>query len=1165
MTRPYFDLCTAPLAGTTLIEASAGTGKTYTLSGLFLRLLVEQRVPVDKILVVTFTTAATEELRGRIRSRLAAMATALELSTAPDEPLEAWLWEHYRHTDARELVRAAVQAFDLAQIFTIHSFCQRMLNKNSFACQTLFETTLEPDMRDLVRQTCLDFWRTHIAPRTGLTGAMVRQQLDPDALVALASLPMLPQIVRVEPDNPGPDTDPLEQRWTGLVDHMRELWAKDQEAIRTLLYAHPGCNQKMGSPAQLDQRFAALEIFFTVPSLEIPKEVACLSTEYIRKMTKEGFEPPQHLFFDVVGQLCEIAACLTQAVTALVIHLRYLFVTGLETELDRRKAQRNVQGYDDLLRQMHQAVLGPQADQVVAAARSQYQAALIDEFQDTDALQYHIFTTLFGGQDQSLFLIGDPKQAIYSFRGADIHTYLHAARKCTYSATLGVNYRSSPELIQAVNQIFSGPRPFIHADISYQPVSWPNRPPVLLLENETHHPPLVIWHVKPDDPKKPLSKEKLLPRLCHAVTAEISRLLHKAHTREVRIGDRPLRAGDIAVLVETHDQAELIHQHLRAHNIHSVLIHSTSVLASPEAREVLAVLRAMLEYQRATILRPALATVLLGLDAPALHSLEAGSPEYDLWLERMASWHNLWERHGILAAMRTLLAETKARARLLSLVGGERRMTNVLHCLEILHIHERQSQTGMRVLTDWFGRQLDTARQDDFQLRLDSDRDAVQIVTIHRSKGLEYPVVFCPFLSSKARVDSQWALARDNGLTLDLGSALMEDRLAQAEQEAQAELVRRAYVALTRAACRCYLAWGWIHEAYKSGLAWVFHGHRAATPRALTWKTTSAEQVHEDLYALAGPHITVVDLPEAPARPGPPVFTHSPILQARSWTRIPKPTQCVSSFTSLTRGADHTAAPGFDDLDDPGDVPTGMTMAQFPRGVVAGSCLHRIFELVDFAAFAPETDSAVAQVLTSFGFSQDWTPVVQTMVSHVLETDLGGFCLRQIHERLVELEFFFPLGPVRWEDLALVYDRARASLGPDIPARMERLRFEPRQGFVTGFMDLVVRHNGRYYLLDWKSNWLGQNPGHYNADALRLSITDSYYFLQYHLYCLALDRYLRLRDPHYNPEKHFGGVRYIYVRGIDPAYPGCGVYADTPDHALLTDLSRLFLPIQEHP
>lgn len=1161
MAREFMDLCTAPLDGTTLIEASAGTGKTYTLTGLFLRLILEKRLTVDQILVVTFTDAATEDLRKRIRQRLAEAIHVLEKSTPPDadKPLETHLWTVHRHTDAADLLRGAVRNFDLAQIFTIHGFCQRMLGKNGFECQTLFNTTLEPDLSELVRQACVDFWRSRILPLTGLTGSFVRGRLHPEDLQNLAGLPFLAQGVRLEPDGPAPDTRPLEAAFLAARDQLCALWPHVREEVRATLLGHTMLKGNMGKPEQLEKRLSALDGYVRAPGVELPDEFRNLTPDYMGQMTKKEALAknlqPQHRIFHLIAELIAASEAMLEALGAMAVRLRRDFLAGLEQDMERRKKLCNVQGFDDLLRNMRRAV---DNERLVQIARSQYKGALIDEFQDTDGLQYTIFSRLFG-LDHSLFLIGDPKQAIYSFRGADLQTYLRAGTECGRTATLATNYRSTPELIQAVNGIFGAWRtPFLDPGIVYQPVTAGRKDIDRLTENGRPAPALSIWHAGSADGIKPLGRGAALPRICSAVTAEISRLLRGAADGQVRIGDTPLAAADIAILVETHRQGEMMHRALRACNIHSVLSHTASIFESPEALEILTLLRGLAEYQRPSLLRSALATRIVGFDARRLQLLEEDSELGDQWLERMELWHDVWQRQGLMAAMSRLISDTGARARILSLPDGERRMTNVLHCLELLHGRERETRPSMRSLTGWFARQLTGNRREEFQLRLDSDREAVRIVTIHKSKGLEYPVVFCPFLFREAKIDPALALAHEDGLVLDLGSENLGPRQNKARREAQAELIRLIYVALTRAASRCYLIWGRFNKSETSGPAWLFHGHRADEQGNLSWKTLSDADVRTDLDRLAGSNLEVSDLPDFPLEAAPDLAGTRPCLQPRVWDRILGPGFGLASFSGLTRGLTHTTPPGLDDADADGDQPEGMSIARFPRGAMAGSCLHRIFELLEFDR--PETHApAVAQGLAQFGLDQGWAPVVESMLSRVLRTDLGGFCLAQISERLVELEFLFPLRPVTRETLAKVYRDAAYVLPAELPSRMESLRFEPRQGFLTGFMDLVVRHQGRYHLLDWKSNWLGPSPAAYTPEALRLSMAESHYFLQYHLYCLALDRYLRLRLSGYDFKRHFGGVHYVYVRGVDPSLPGQGIHFDRPDAGFLMELGRTLI------
>ena len=1162
MTREIMDLRTAALDGATLIEASAGTGKTYTLTGLFLRLILEKRLTVDQILVVTFTEAATEDLRKRIRQRLTEIIHVLEKSTAPEadkKPFEAHLWATHRNTDAADLLHGAVRNFDLAQIFTIHGFCQRMLGKNGFECQALFDTTLEPDLSELVRQACVDFWRSRILPLAGLTGKLIRGRLSPEDLQRLAGLPFLAQGVRLEPEGLAPDSRPLEAAFLATRDQLCALWPLVHEEVRSVLLGHPLLKNNMGKPEQLEKRLAALDEYVRAPSLDLPDEFKNLTPAYMGQMTrKEALDKgqqPRHRIFHLIDDLIAASDALLEAVSAIVVRLRRDFLANLEEDMDRRKKQRNVQGFDDLLRNMRRAV---DNENLAQAARGQYKAALIDEFQDTDGLQYAIFSRLFG-HEHSLFLIGDPKQAIYSFRGADLAAYLRAGEECGRTATLATNYRSTPELIQAVNTLFGAwGNTFLTPGISYQPVVAGDKPVDRLNENGLPVPAMSIWNIRPEDGEKALSRGAALPRICAAVTAEISRLLRGAADGLVRIGDVPLAPGDIAILVETHRQGEMMHRSLREWGIHSVLSHTSSVFESPEALETLALLRAVAEYQRPTLLRSALATRILGLDARELRLLDEDSAQGEQWLERMALWHDVWQRQGVMAAMNRLVTDTGARERLLRLPGGERSMTNVLHCLEILHARERESRESMRSLTGWFARQLAGNRREEFQLRLDSDREAVRIVTIHKSKGLEYPVVFCPFLFREAKIDPALALAHEEGLVLDLGSEILADRQRIARSQAQAELIRLTYVALTRAASRCYLVWGRFNKSETSGPAWLFHGHRANEQGVLSWKTLTDALVRNDLDRLAGPDIEVRDLPDLPLKPTPDLTRTQHRLQSRSWNRSLGPGFGLTSFSGLTRGLAHAAPPGLDDADTEGDQPKDMTIARFPRGATAGSCLHRIFELLEFDR--PCTHGpAVLEGLAQFGLPPIWAPVVETMVHRVLQTNLGGFCLAQTSERLVELEFLFPLRPVTRESLAKVYRNASHVLPPELPSRMESLRFEPRRGFMTGFMDLVVRHQGRYHLLDWKSNWLGASPAAYTPEALRLSMAENHYFLQYHLYCLALDRYLRLRLADYDYAEHFGGVHYVYLRGVDPDVPGQGVHFNRPDTQFLMELGKALI------
>jgi exodeoxyribonuclease V beta subunit len=382
---------------------------------------------------------------------------------------------------------------------------------------------------------------------------------------------------------------------------------------------------------------------------------------------------------------------------------------------------------------------------------------------------------------------------------------------------------------------------------------------------------------------------------------------------------------------------------------------------------------------------------MIGLTAPDLALLDEDGGKLEAWFERFLDCRELWDRRGVMAAARRLFAALDVRKRLVSLPDGERRMTNVLHCLELLHSQERESGASMHALLTWFARRLGTDGTEESQLRLDTDRDAVQIVTIHKSKGLQYPVVFCPFIFGRARCPEDRALVHEDGLLLDLGTEELPRRIGQALAEAQAERVRLLYVALTRAKCRCYAVWGRINEAETSGAAWLFHGHRAGENSALNWETIDEDMVCADLLELAGDDIEVAELPDAEPERDRRSSPMPPDLQCRNWDRVLGSGFGLASFTGLTRGMAHASRPGLDETDASGQAADEWSMANFPRGAAAGSCLHRIFERIDFADEST-IPAAVTEALAAYGFDPNWHQTVHDMVKRVLRADLGeGF------------------------------------------------------------------------------------------------------------------------------------------------------------------------------
>jgi exodeoxyribonuclease V beta subunit len=1065
-----FDLLQTPLIGRNLIEASAGTGKTFAIAGVYLRLVLESRIPVGDILVVTFTEAATKELRERIRKRLKEAEAAFEAGQSTDFLLDGLLKKIADHAGARRRLALAVRSFDEAAIFTIHGFCQRTLQENPFESGSLCDTELLTDQAALLSEIAQDYWRINCygAPLERIAAAN-QAGLSPTSLLGMA------------------------------------------------------------------RRFAG-DPFASV----IPAKPAA----------------PEHPQQWILG-------------------LKRGFFDFLNDELPGRKRLRNVRSFDDLLLDLHAALTRP-GSTLPGLVRERYQAALIDEFQDTDPVQFAIFDTIFpAGTAAPFFLIGDPKQAIYSFRGADIFAYMGAAQATRERHTLKQNWRSEPGLIQGVNTLFaSHDAPFLLDNIAFTPVEAAPREVAALSEEGAVTPPLKLWFTPRREPGKPINKGDANELLPEAVAAEISRLLTKGAAGSLCIDERGVQPRDIAVLVRANRQAKLMQRALTRRGIPSVLCSAGNLFESDEASELLTVLAAVAEPGHEALLRGALATDLIGVTGTGLAQLIEDEQAWEEVLDEFRCYHETWAASGCLSMTLRLLERREVRARLLSAPMGERRLTNLLHLVETLHQAQVQGRLGMEGVLSWLACRIsEEPKREEHEIRLETDEAAVQIVTIHKSKGLEYPIVFLPFCWAEFAGREETAVFHDadGRVVLDIGSDDLDKHRELARQESLAESLRLLYVALTRGKHRTYLSWGAFKDAGNSSLHYLLHPGAAVAKGQVTLSDAQLIEALEKLAAASQGSIEVVPMPAAdlvrfqPAPPAPGSFAprHFAGTIPREWR--------VASFTSLASHQhqaselpDRDEGSGSEPGDDAAGEPSGIFA--FPRGAKAGIFLHEIFEKHDFMA-APETlDALVQELLAKHNFDSQWQGAVGSMVRSVLRAPLGaeGFRLDRIgmERRLSELEFFFPLARVTSDRLRDAIRRCTGETFPvDLAGLFSKLSFTPVEGMLRGFIDLVVEHEGRFYILDWKSNHLGNHPGAYNAAGMRREMEKSCYPLQYLLYTVALDRYLALRIPGYRYETHFGGIVYLFLRGVDGT--GNGVFADCPPKRLIEELSEALLGRQQ--
>jgi exodeoxyribonuclease V beta subunit len=1137
------DIARAPLARTTLVEAAAGTGKTWTIAALYVRLLLERRLRTADLLVLTFGRAATAELKSRIRARLVALRGLLEsgdLESAreSDDALVA----HVARTSADPRADAlwlalAVETFDQAPVYTIHSFCQRVLTEHAFESGAPFVTELAPDESALIAEVAQDFWRVELAGASPLWAQwLARAGITPDRLAAdIAFLAQRPYAQVV-----GPGSVDLSALAAFEAAHAEAAaaWRADpslSERFRGLFAAN-------AYPARMRALHVLLDA--EAPFPERPKDVAPFEQFTRAKLGKKAFDHP---FVTAADRLWAALEPARAALAARVADLRARLAAHAREELPVRKRERGVVGYGDLILELSRALRGPRGAALAETLRQRHRAALLDEFQDTDPVQAEIFDRIYGGSEAPVYYVGDPKQAIYGFRGADVRAYLDARGRADTRLTLLTNRRSIPEQVRAVNALFARDNPFLAPDIGFESCEWHEQERPALALAQDFPAPFTFWFLPPDTGAV-VGKGEAVGRVARATAAAIARLLAPGGGA---LGDRPLAGSDIAVLVGTHRHGAVIRRELSELGVASVTHGQDSVFATPEAAELGRVLLAVAEPGREPLVRAALATDLLGATGEDFARLAADERAWDAVLQRFAGYRDRAVTHGFIRMWRELVEAEGIPARLLRYADGERRLTNVQHLSDLLQAAAVRDGLDL----DGLARYLERARAQPVedaeteQLRLESDERLVRILTIHAAKGLEFEIVFCPFLWDGTLRSSRAAFAAchgPDGALIDTGSADFDVHLAANGEEERAERLRLAYVALTRARRRCVVAWGAVRDAGSAPLAWLVHGVRDGDLAA-----RGEARLREDLDALvrAAPGaIAVTDLPETPGVAIAADGAAQP-LAARPFAReIPAPWR-VSSFSGLVarrpgvERPDHDAAAAVPpEAEEP--PPRAAGAFALPRGADAGTLIHALFQHADFQRpDAPENAVLAERLLGEHGFERAWAATLARLLADVLHTPLdaaGRLRLADIvpRERKAELEFLFPVsGPP-------------VALAPGIAAG---------PGFMKGYIDLVFAFEGRWYVADWKSNWLGATHADYGPERLADVMQAERYDLQSRLYAVALHRHLAARLPDYVFDTHFGGVYYLFVRGMQPANgPRTGVHFARPERGTLEQLSARF-------
>ena len=1318
---------TGPIAdGIVLLEASAGTGKTYSIADLYLRLVVERDLPVAAILVVTFTKAATAELRDRVRKRL--VHAQAELARAAAEPaFDGAVGDPVlRHlirlgraggqlgTFVQQLARAR-EALDVAAIFTIHGFCQRMLQRNAFESGVEFDVDLIADERALLAELADDFLVRRLRDASVHEVRLLREAgIDRKNLLKLGDLLLRHPGVNIEPEAATGTLAEALADWQAAAAPLAAAWRENGVNVVACLVAAVERKDLSGTTckaATTQKHAAVLDAWFadgSVPAGAALDSLRWFTPAKMQASTAKGKTTPTHPLLPRCQTLLDRLPALLAALDGFLP----AFCRWLQEDLDRRKSARQLQSYSDLLVKLQQALAGRSGAALRAAIRGPFRAALIDEFQDTDPIQWAIFRKVFGepvatmpefGTDLELatepglplYLIGDPKQAIYGFRGADLDTYLDARAAAEAGRfTLDTNWRSDAPLVTAVQHLFDGPLAFADPRIDRPVITAahvrsrlkagatvvhesPPQPLTLALSGlhlrflttaRTRHTlgdPDADATGEPDPQAEPRNVDETRSAILSHVAQEIAQFLNARPTRQPHADGPtlPLTPGDIAVLVQTNDQARAVQAALARVGLPAVVSSDGDVFESATADTFGRLLAALADPTDHGALCALLASPLLGLDAAVIARLDTEDGLREAWDQRRRTWHSAWIDKGFLHMARMVLAAPVAvdplspseapvtiPERLLVLPNGERRLTDLLHLVELTWAAVSSAGLHPGGTVAWFAAERTRDKDDVRELRLETDAAAVQVVTVHKSKGLQYPCVWCPYAwAGERKPNSHHLLFHDPDrggaatldLRLDADAEPKATHLEIAALEQLAERLRQLYVALTRAEHRTVAYLGHLKGYETSALAWLLHRRHVqpadATPAAMreaivgylkaNTKANRPGRNEAELFddvrdAVAG--CADITLSLVPACEPDAVWVKPTTAQVqlaarrfdrpgldRWWRR--------TSYSAMTKGKDadgrderrqqensdlltddaleaaellpEAEVPDAIDPPMPADA-ADVPLADLKGGKDLGTFLHAVLELHDFAlpATDPSLRGLVAAQARSHGlrYSEATASALVAGLETVLDTPLGpqvgGLNLRNLQRkhRLDELDFDFPLvgadggeGVVTSRQLAAVL---RAHRGPGSPLtdayleRVARLRFfPPLRGFMNGSIDLVFRATvpgatrPKWFLADYKSNWLGTvvdeqrrcTPWHYRPQRLHAAMEHAHYFLQYHVYTVALHRWLGWRLPGYDYDTDFGGCLYLFLRGMT-GLAASGVWFDRPPAKLIHELSGLF-------
>ena len=1192
---------TLPLNQISLIEASAGTGKTYTIASLYLRLLLKvgennfsRPLNVEEILVVTFTEMATEELKKKIRERitdaidkLTAFAETQDKSAFKNDEFLTALCDNLNIFEAIHRLKLAEQNMDLAAIYTIHGFCRRMLMQYAFHSGIHFNLELIKDQSDLLVRFANEFWREHFYPLPFEKADFIANELgSPDYVLSLLESNLGKNLI-VDLENQQAlsisITEFLHQylgEYFKDIKALKRFWLESAGKISELITEELNKDYAKGEPKSLSRRsYNTSRLTKWIDQVNAwandPRDYVLNETlmSYFTQsaLGEKGEEGASPFIAPIFTELEERANALMSPDLLRRVIL-YHYRQGLQQKLLDYKLNHQEKSFDDLLRLFCEALQGPQGNELAEMIRFQYPFAMIDEFQDTDSQQYAIFSKIYRDNPEKntgFIMIGDPKQAIYRFRGADIFTYLKASDEAQSRFELTKNYRSEKNLVDGVNALFDFPQsPFIYQNINFTAVD--SRDDHLRFYLNGKAEPAYRFYLTESDK---VNKTEMA-KIC---AISIQHWLKSAAENQAVFQNedtcKTLQPANIAVLVKNRYEAADVIQELQKLGIASVyLSEQSSVFDSHVAVELLRILKACLNVAERPILN-AIATALFGLNAADIHQIQQNEADWQRWADSFAQYQQTWQRQGILVMLHQILLEQGISERLLSQATGERDLTDFLHLTEILQqaatLHESEA-----ALLSWFEKQIQGEGRQEAQIRLESERQLVKIVSIHKSKGLEYDLVWLPFLAVPSKIPTAGDMNVYYSKERDETLWDMENRNLNAlYEETFAEELRLLYVALTRAKYQMAFALPAQFDKKWNALHYVLSQGEIGKEIALS-APKDTETLLQTFKEKMQDNVEICTKPNLEAFPALSINTKNDELKASEFTGNIEQDWRITSFTSIEQGhrrqnyftesarKKHAVFDDAKDYDSQNSIEMSTALLNesessildLPRGKQVGTALHRHFENCYFSDLANTEE--IDKLRQSLQLDETFTEPLQNWLQQISHTPLSNeieIALADLANKDCIKEMPFYLAIREHFDV----DAFNRALKAHHHLPSEPLQFEQIQGMVRGSIDLVFRHNGKYYLVDYKSNFLGSILADYNQEALKKEMLHSHYDWQYLIYTLALHRYLQSVVPHYDYARDFGGVFYLFLRGMN-GEPQSGVFYDRPSVELITELDGVF-------